>query len=55
MCAIVVLGIILIIIGLLVGGLHILFTIGVIVAVIGLVLLLIGSTGHPVGGRNHWF
>lgn len=48
------LGIALIILGLLVPGLGVLFTIGIIIAVIGLVLMLVGGT-YPVGGRRHWY
>lgn len=46
---------ILIVLGLLVHGLGVLVTIGIIVGVIGLILLLVGSTGHPVGGRRYWY
>jgi Flp pilus assembly protein protease CpaA len=38
-----------------VAGIAILWTIGVIVLVIGLVLWLLGSMGHAVGGRRHYF
>lgn len=48
-----ILGIILIIAGYLLG-ISILYTIGAILAVIGLILLLLGAAGHPVGGRT-WF
>jgi hypothetical protein len=48
-----ILGIILIIAGYLLG-ISILYTIGAILAVIGLILLLLGATGHPVGGRT-WY
>lgn len=50
----IILGIILIVLGWLLG-ISILYTIGAILAVIGLVLLLIGAAGHPVGGRRVWF
>ena len=33
----------------------ILWTIGIIVLVIGLILLLLGSTGRAVGGRRHYW
>jgi hypothetical protein len=33
----------------------ILWSIGVIVLVVGLVLLLLGSTGHAVAGRRHYY
>ncbi|MFE7425676.1 DUF6131 family protein [Streptomyces sp. NPDC057545] len=48
------LGVILLILGFL---LHIgfLWTIGIILLVIGLVLFLLGSIGHAVGGRRHYW
>lgn len=46
----IVLGIILIVVGWLVG-IGLLETIGLVLAVIGLILLLLHETGHPVGGR----
>ena len=49
------LGIVLVVIALLAPGLGILLTIGVILIVIGLELILLGATGHPVGGRKYWF
>ncbi|MEV0523237.1 MULTISPECIES: DUF6131 family protein [unclassified Streptomyces] len=48
------LGIILLIIGL-VAGISILWTIGVILLVIGVVLWILGSVGHAVGGRKHYW
>ncbi len=48
------LGIILLIIGF-VTGIAIVWTIGVIVLVIGLALWLLGALGHAVGGRRHYF
>jgi bacteriorhodopsin len=48
------LGIILLVIGLL-AGIPILTTIGVILAVIGGVLVLLGATGRAVGGRSHYW
>lgn len=50
----IILGIILLLIGLL-AKIPILTTIGIIVLVVGLVLLLLGSTGRAVGGRKHFF
>ena len=32
-----------------------LVTLGVIVAVVGLILLLLGAANHPVGGRRYWY
>ncbi|MEU7638817.1 MULTISPECIES: DUF6131 family protein [unclassified Streptomyces] len=50
----VVLGIILLIIGFL-TGLSFLWTIGIILLVIGAVLWLLGTVGHAVGGRRHYW
>ena len=50
----IILGIVIFVVGL-VAKIPILETIGVVVAVIGLVLLLLGSTGRAVGGRRHYF
>jgi hypothetical protein len=47
-------GIILFVLGL-VFGIGILETLGIVIAVIGLILLLVGSAGHPVGGRRYWY
>jgi membrane protein implicated in regulation of membrane protease activity len=51
---VIILGIILLLIGLL-ANISILTWIGIIVLVVGLVLLLLGSTGRAVGGRKHFF
>lgn len=50
----IILGIVIFVVGL-VAKIPILETIGVVVAVIGLVLLVLGSTGRAVGGRRHYF
>lgn len=47
-------GILLLIIGF-VTGIAIVWSIGAIVLVIGLVLWLLGALGHAVGGRKHYF
>lgn len=49
----IILGIILLILGVL-TGIGILWTIGIIALILGLILLLVGSIGHPVGGRR-WY
>jgi hypothetical protein len=36
-------------------GISVLYSIGVLLLVVGLILLLLGATGHSVGGRNHWY
>jgi hypothetical protein len=50
----IILGIILLIIGF-VASIQILWTIGIIVLVIGLALALLGMAGHAVGGRRHYY
>jgi hypothetical protein len=47
-------GIVLMILGFLTGY-AILWSVGVIVLIIGLVLWLLGALGHAVGGRRHYF
>jgi hypothetical protein len=51
---VIVLGIILLVIGF-VAKIAILWTIGIIVLVIGAILALLGFAGREVGGRRHWF
>jgi hypothetical protein len=48
------LGIILLIVGLVVH-IPILWTIGIIVVVVGLILALLGTVGHGLFGRRHYF
>ncbi|MEU6678970.1 DUF6131 family protein [Streptomyces sp. NPDC046853] len=48
------LGIILLIIGL-VAGISILWSIGVALVIIGAALWILGSVGHAVGGRKHYW
>ncbi len=50
----IILGIILLIIGF-VAQVAILWTIGIIVLAIGLILALLGTIGHAVGGRRHYW
>jgi membrane protein implicated in regulation of membrane protease activity len=52
--AMLILGIVLLLIGLL-TGVALLWTIGLIFAVVGAVLWLLGAAGHQVGGRAHYF
>ncbi|MFB7456743.1 MULTISPECIES: DUF6131 family protein [unclassified Streptomyces] len=49
-----ILGVILLVVGF-VTGISILWTIGIILAVIGLILWLLGSLGHAVAGRRHYW
>lgn len=48
------LGVVLLVIGFLVG-IPILWTLGVILVVVGLVLALLGGIGREVGGRRHYY
>ncbi|EST36117.1 DUF6131 family protein [Streptomyces sp. NPDC001118] len=48
------LGIILLVVGF-VLNIGILWTIGIILLLIGVVLFLLGSFGHAVGGRRHYW
>jgi hypothetical protein len=48
------LGVILLLIGF-IAKIAILWTLGIIVLVVGLILVLLGSTGRAVGGRRHWY
>ncbi len=50
----VVLGIVLLIVGI-VFGVSILYTLGIVLVVVGAILYLLGSTGHAIGGRNHYW
>ncbi|MFE9561509.1 DUF6131 family protein [Streptomyces sp. NPDC006487] len=48
------LGIVLLILGYLLG-ISILWTLGIVLVVIGVVLWVLGSVGHAVGGRRHYW
>jgi hypothetical protein len=48
------LGLILMLLGF-VFGIPILWTVGIVVLVIGMVLWFLGSTGRQIGGRRHYF
>ena len=50
----IILGLVLLLLGFLLK-ISILWTIGIILIVVGAVLYLLGSTGRAVGGRRHWF
>ncbi|GAA1339131.1 hypothetical protein GCM10009647_082320 [Streptomyces sanglieri] len=52
--AMIILGVILLVIGL-VAGISILWTIGIVLVAIGLVLWILGAVGHAVGGRRHYW
>jgi len=51
---VIILGVILMIIGF-VAAIPILWTVGIILAVIGIALALLGAIGHAVGGRRHYY
>ncbi len=50
----IVLGIVLLLIGF-IAKIPILWSIGIVVLVIGLILLLLGAMGREVGGRRHYY
>ena len=50
----IVLGLLLLIIGF-ITGIAILWSLGVIAVVVGIVLWVLGSLGHAIGGRRHYF
>jgi hypothetical protein len=47
-------GVILLIIGFVVG-IPVLYTIGLILLLVGLALWVLGRAGHAVGGRHHYY
>ncbi|RZT14996.1 hypothetical protein EV649_5777 [Kribbella sp. VKM Ac-2569] len=49
-----ILGLILLILGF-VLNISILWTIGIVLLLVGAVLWILGSTGRAVGGRAHWY
>jgi hypothetical protein len=50
----IVLGLILLIIGF-IAKVAILWTIGIVLVLVGLALILLGSMGRAVGGRRHYY
>lgn len=50
----IILGVILLLIGF-IFEFPILWSIGIALAVIGVILALLGSVGRRIGGRAHWF
>jgi hypothetical protein len=50
----IVLGAVLLILGL-IFGINILWTIGIVLIVIGAVFWILGATGRAVGGRKVWY
>jgi len=51
---VIVLGVILLLLGYFLG-ISVLWTIGIILLVVGAVLFVLGRVGRPVGGRSHYF
>jgi hypothetical protein len=51
---VIVLGVILLIIAF-VAGIGILWTLGIILVVVGVVFEILGSTGRAIGGRRHYY
>jgi hypothetical protein len=51
---VIVVGLICLILGFILGA-PILWTIGIIALVIGLILALVGAGGRELGGRRHWY
>ena len=47
-------GLLLMLIGL-VAGIPILWTVGIVIAVVGVVFLLLGRSGRTIGGRSHYW
>lgn len=50
----IILGIVLLLLGL-VLGIPILWTLGIVAVIIGIVLMVMGGTGRAVGGRRHYW
>jgi hypothetical protein len=51
---VIILGVILIIIGA-IADIGILYTIGAILAIVGVILWLLGAVGRPVAGRRYYY
>jgi len=51
---VIILGLVLLLLGWL-FGIHLLVTLGIIALAIGLILVIVGMTGHAIGGRSHWY
>jgi hypothetical protein len=50
----IILGLLVLIIGF-IASIPILWTLGIIVLIVGLILVLMGSTGRAIGGRRHYY
>ncbi len=51
----IVLGILLLIVAALVHSLAVLWPVGIIVLVVGVILAILGTMGRAVGGRRHYY
>jgi hypothetical protein len=51
---VIILGVILFLIGF-IAKIAIVWTVGIIVLIVGAILALLGMAGHAVGGRRHYF
>jgi hypothetical protein len=51
---VIIVGVVLLLLGLLLG-IPILWTLGVVVAIVGVVLMVLGGLGRPVAGRRHYY
>jgi hypothetical protein len=51
---VIILGVILLVIGF-IAKIAIIWTIGIIIVIVGAILALLGFAGHAVGGRKHYF
>ncbi len=49
------LGVLLLIVAALVPKLAVLWGVGIIVLVVGVILAILGTLGHAVGGRRHYY
>lgn len=50
----IVMGLILLLIGVLISS-SILWTIGIVLVIVGAILWVLGATGRAVGGRERWY
>ncbi len=50
----IVLGVVLMLIGF-IAKIAILWSLGIVVAVVGIVLVILGAAGREIGGRKHWY
>lgn len=50
----IILGVVLLIIGF-IAHISILWTIGLILVIVGAVFAILGATGRAIGGRKHWY